>query len=97
MIIYRFNSFCYVLFFIIIFTMGCSLNSTQEKGSDKSTRLPSGIPPQITFWGMGNDHFEPDGYKPIIDMFADHSPFSLLLRPSRFWQVVYGVHARQDC
>ena len=42
------------------------------------SRLPTDVPVQITFWGLHDEHFEPGGYRPIIDLFAQRSPFRLL-------------------
>ena len=75
---YRLNFLHHILFFLIFLTTSCSFIFAQEKESGISTRLPHGVPPEITFWGMNDFHFAPNGFKPIIDIFADHSPFSLL-------------------
>jgi len=40
--------------------------------------LPPHISPQITFWGLHDHHFEPGGFQPVIDLFAERSPFRLL-------------------
>ena len=49
-----------------------------SKSDARFSRLPTGVPPEITFWGLHDEHFKPDGYRPVIDLFAQRSPFRLL-------------------
>ncbi len=41
-------------------------------------RLPEGTQPSIGAWFWWDDVLEPDGYKPYLDLFAEHSPYDLL-------------------
>ncbi len=43
-----------------------------------SLRLPDGVPPVIVACFWSNEAFEPDGYKPQIDLLARHSGANLL-------------------
>lgn len=80
---YRLKFLSYPLFLLIIIAVCFSCtpdgknNSNQSGRQTVSMRLPSGVPPEITFWGMSEIHFTPDGYKPMVDLFSEHSPFSL--------------------
>jgi len=41
-------------------------------------RLPRELPPEIYAWFWQQAEFQPGGYKPFIDLIADHSNFGLL-------------------
>jgi len=41
-------------------------------------RLPPSLPPEIHAWFAGRDMFAPEGFRPALDLFADHTNFGML-------------------
>ena len=54
-----------------------SRSAEQPAPPSAFTRLPAGVLPEIAFWGLKDEHFEPGGYRPYVDLYAERSPFRL--------------------
>ncbi len=48
-----------------------------------SLRMPDGVTPVIVAWFWLDEAFQPDGYKPILDMIAEHTGASMLMTSIR--------------
>jgi len=48
-----------------------------------SVRMPEGVTPVIVAWFWLDEAFQPDGYKPLMNMIAEHSGASMLMTSIR--------------
>jgi len=62
---------------------GCLAAGAEEAASP---RLPDGAQPTIGAWFISDEFFEPDGYRPYVDLYAEHSPYDLLTTSFRVSQ-----------
>ncbi len=53
-------------------------SATNAAETSLSSRLPDDVPPVLTAWFWRESDFEPEGYKPWLDMMARHSGVNLL-------------------
>ena len=53
-----------------------------------ATRLPEGVLPTIGCWFWKEAEFQPGGYRPFLDMVADHASYNLLTTSirARMWR-----------
>jgi hypothetical protein len=47
-------------------------------GTPASLRLPEGVPPVIGCWFWSEEEFEPEGYRPFLNLVSTHADYNLL-------------------
>jgi hypothetical protein len=72
-------------------------SAASAAAAEAPTRLPDGVLPQIGCWFWTEDEFKPEGWRPFLDMAAEHASWTLLTTSVRIPKLEVtdaDVHAR---